>query len=978
MAWSSGYTNNVRKLVTDGTYMYAAIQGAAIAKISMSNGSTISSDFITYFQSPGVVHGLAISGTKLYIYGTTAANVLEIIIYDLGTNQISVLKTLTPNPLSDNAIPLDGIKIYDNYLYFAVKYPQNNNVVLMQRINILDLSLSFYVNWLIEDQNLLFNMHDMYIFNNTIYVLSNNGFTRIDISTKIVTPLATINMITNNNNGVVIYNGGIYATGKDDNDNGYIIKTDLNGNNQVIFQSNVMYGQGLLVDGNNLYCGSEIYSEETQESSYIINKFSLEGENTLFCAPNGLGGTAISDGEYLYTNHTYYDGDNINGIGKFNLVTGAHVSNSTNYNGSGKCVFGLFNTTLFIGDTINGAIVTMQTHDYESGPTNFLVGIAGLRSLVVEGPYLYFSYGGDTIGRVSVYDPSDINMTWVVNFNMELIQGMCAYNDLLYVSCDFGIFTININTRQTTRIHEYIDVVGGVFGGSGIGIYNNVIYAAVINSTNGDDNSIATFQLDGTLINLTWKTPPYPHVFTINKSILYSPRYDSPEIYIYELPQQKFVWSSGLSNDVYWGKIVSDGTYLYADYSGYIAQISLADGTIITHNLLNKQFIYIGALLIHGTTLYVGDTGSNIWAYDLTNNYAETLIVSEFLGEEIAGLAVYGDYLYCSAYESMLIGRVNLSLLTDKNPSWFTNVDIITPYISDMYVYNNILYIQGLLAIFALNMDTLVFSTIYSVESQYEMSSGIIIYNDIMYVTTYNSENALLSTIATLQLDGTVIDMAWKTVPNAASLTMHETDIYASSYEDGFVYKFTLPAAAAGPEPPQPPAIVCFKEGSKILTDLGYVPIETLRPGDRVMTALNGYKAIEMIGKREIVHLGLKDRIKDQLYKCSAPAFPEVFEDLVITGCHSILVDDFTSVEQRQKTAEVNNNIYITGNKYRLPACVDDRTTVYEEKGTHMIYHLALENEDYYMNYGIYANGLLVETCSRRYLKELANMELIL
>jgi hypothetical protein len=90
------------------------------------------------------------------------------------------------------------------------------------------------------------------------------------------------------------------------------------------------------------------------------------------------------------------------------------------------------------------------------------------------------------------------------------------------------------------------------------------------------------------------------------------------------------------------------------------------------------------------------------------------------------------------------------------------------------------------------------------------------------------------------------------------------------------------------------------------------------------------------------------------------------------------LVDDFTSVEQRQKTAEVNNNIYITGNKYRLPACVDDRTTVYEEKGTHMIYHLALENEDYYMNYGIYANGLLVETCSRRYLKELSNMELIL
>jgi hypothetical protein len=41
------------------------------------------------------------------------------------------------------------------------------------------------------------------------------------------------------------------------------------------------------------------------------------------------------------------------------------------------------------------------------------------------------------------------------------------------------------------------------------------------------------------------------------------------------------------------------------------------------------------------------------------------------------------------------------------------------------------------------------------------------------------------------------------------------------------------------------------------------------------------------------------------------------------------------------------------------------------------IYHFALENDNYYMNYGVYANGLLVETCSKRYLTELSNMELI-
>jgi hypothetical protein len=60
-----------------------------------------------------------------------------------------------------------------------------------------------------------------------------------------------------------------------------------------------------------------------------------------------------------------------------------------------------------------------------------------------------------------------------------------------------------------------------------------------------------------------------------------------------------------------------------------------------------------------------------------------------------------------------------------------------------------------------------------------------------------------------------------------------------------------------------------------------------------------------------------------------------------------------------------------------LPACVDHRSCVFETPGKYIIYHLALENEDYYMNYGIYANGLLVETTSIRFMKELSNMNLI-
>jgi len=172
--------------------------------------------------------------------------------------------------------------------------------------------------------------------------------------------------------------------------------------------------------------------------------------------------------------------------------------------------------------------------------------------------------------------------------------------------------------------------------------------------------------------------------------------------------------------------------------------------------------------------------------------------------------------------------------------------------------------------------------------------------------------------------------------------------------------------------------IVCFKEGSKILTNKGYKSIETLKSGDLIKTLNNGFQPIYKIGKREIFHPALKDRIKDQLYKFSKENYTEIFEDLVITGCHSILIDEFESEAQKQKVFEMNNGtIYLTDGNYRLPACLEKKATVYEYPGNYTIYHFALENDDYFMNYGIYANGLLVETCSKRYLIEYSGMTIL-
>jgi len=169
----------------------------------------------------------------------------------------------------------------------------------------------------------------------------------------------------------------------------------------------------------------------------------------------------------------------------------------------------------------------------------------------------------------------------------------------------------------------------------------------------------------------------------------------------------------------------------------------------------------------------------------------------------------------------------------------------------------------------------------------------------------------------------------------------------------------------------------CFKEDTLILTSSGYQPIQDLRKGDLIKTLNHGFKAIDMIGSKNMYHLAnTEHRIKHQLYKYSTSSYPELFEDLVLTGCHSILVEDFVDLAQKEKTIEINGDTYITDDKYRLPACADDNAVVYEELGEHTVYHIALENNDYYMNYGIFANGLLVESCSKRYLKELSGMTL--
>jgi len=171
------------------------------------------------------------------------------------------------------------------------------------------------------------------------------------------------------------------------------------------------------------------------------------------------------------------------------------------------------------------------------------------------------------------------------------------------------------------------------------------------------------------------------------------------------------------------------------------------------------------------------------------------------------------------------------------------------------------------------------------------------------------------------------------------------------------------------------PAPPCFLEGTTVLCYRdgveAYVPIETIKCGTSVLTP-QGYKKVELIGKRTIQNRGDDERVQDRLYRCSVANYLQLKEDLFLTGCHSILVPRLSDKERR-KTEEILSQVFITGKLYRLMACVDERAEPWASDGMYTVWHLALENKDLIKNYGIYVNGgLLVETCCLQRMKSSA------
>ena len=162
----------------------------------------------------------------------------------------------------------------------------------------------------------------------------------------------------------------------------------------------------------------------------------------------------------------------------------------------------------------------------------------------------------------------------------------------------------------------------------------------------------------------------------------------------------------------------------------------------------------------------------------------------------------------------------------------------------------------------------------------------------------------------------------------------------------------------------------CFLADSKVLTDKGLTSIQLLKKGDLVQTLNDGLLPVKFVGMRSFFNKLTEERINAHLYKLNKKDFPELLEDLYITGGHPLLVDDKDLDEETKKKLldmiDYGTPI-ITEGKYRAFACVHPKAELWNDEKEHEIFDIVLENEDPKKNYGIWVNGILTESMDEEY-----------
>ena len=673
--------------------------------------------------------------------------------------------------------------------------------------------------------------------------------------------------------------------------------------------------------------GGYIYSANSGNNT--ISKISLadpSGDNnpTWVTATFGLSsprGLAIYDG-YIYCANA-----NNSTISKISLADPSG-DNTLNWTATGSGPRGLIidvtdplDPYIYTANLGSNTISKINLTD-PSGPlTNLNWAATGSGTqpigLAILDGYIYVSLSTNVISKISLTDPTgDVTPSWATSGNGA--SGLEINGGYIYCANFFGNTISKISlTNPSGDNNPNWNLAGSA--PQSLAIDNGFIYVS-----NTGESTIWKISLTDNMPNPWARTGLVPLYLATDGTYIYCANFTSNSISRISLTNPRgdnnSSWATGITRPSGLAVDVANG-FLYCSYisggnSGQIAKLTLGNTPVIDLNwkIVGTMF-GINSLAIDSLSnfIYCATGNNRISKISLTGGTDQLSWAATGTGPQ--GLAIDSDnqYIYVSLQVSGTISKISLADPTVIISSWATTGT--TPRglaIDDGYIYC--------------------------------ANSGI---NTISKISLTNpgGENNPNWAVTGITPVGLVIDTGF---------------IYESN-SDSTIWKISLTTP-------------CFNKGTKILClnsvlEEEYIPIEDLKKGDLVKSYLHGYRRIDSIGTNKMINN--PEHFNLSMYKMAKTLENGLTEDLIVTGGHSILVDDLGDYYSENE-GKFKGKIPTIDGKYFLLSAVSKDFIQLTDTNEYTYYHLVLENNgDNDERFGIWANGILTETISKNQFTEI-------
>jgi len=177
------------------------------------------------------------------------------------------------------------------------------------------------------------------------------------------------------------------------------------------------------------------------------------------------------------------------------------------------------------------------------------------------------------------------------------------------------------------------------------------------------------------------------------------------------------------------------------------------------------------------------------------------------------------------------------------------------------------------------------------------------------------------------------------------------------------------------------PGPYCFNKGCKLLClnkkmKDEYIAVEKLKEGSFVKTYKHGYRKIVSVYKNTLKNNPHK--FNECMYKMTKTLKNGITDDIIVTGGHSVLVDEINGNFNEENERLFNGASEMIEDKHLLLAAVSKDFEKICDTRVYKYYHFVLENNgDNNERYGVWCNNLLMETPSLNFFNQHLDKKLL-